>query len=336
MRNLLSPISCALATAVLISGVCGCESTPAEPTATKASADVTPKVTASARPAASARQRPPPPKPVKRKVEAKPTATVKASEDDPLKGKWTLADATKGLTGGKQLTASIETSMGTLECKLFSDKAPLTVANFVGLARGNRPWKTPEGKWEKKPAYDGTIFHRIIKGFMIQGGDPKKNGQGEPGYVIPDEVWEDANHDRPGQLCMANRGPNTNGAQFFITDEAALNLDGGYTIFGECGPVDKIHELAAVPTERGDKPKTQVDIKTVKISLKGEDWAPPGLAAAPAPPAASGSPEAGPSTSASPSASAAPGPAPSASPKAGATSKALSPPKAPTTPDPTQ
>lgn len=341
MRNLLSPISCALATAALISGVCGCESAPAEPTATKASADVKPKTTASARPAASVRQRPPPPKPVKRKVEAKPTATVKASEDDPLKGKWTLADATKGLTGGKQLAASIETSMGTLECKLFSDKAPLTVANFVGLARGNRPWKTPEGKWEKKPAYDGTIFHRIIKGFMIQGGDPKRNGQGEPGYVIPDEVWEDANHDRPGQLCMANRGPNTNGAQFFITDEPALNLDGGYTIFGECGPVDKIHELAAVETERGDRPKTQVDIKTIKISLKGEDWTPPGLAAAPAPPpAASGTPEAGPSTSASaaagPSTSASPAAGPSASAKAGAKTNALPPPKAPATPDPTK
>jgi peptidyl-prolyl cis-trans isomerase A (cyclophilin A) len=332
MRNLLLPISCALATTILVSG---CESAPAEPTATKASADVKPKVTVSARPAASARQRPPPPKPVKRKVEAKPVATVKPSEDDPLKGKWTLADATKGLTGGKQLTASIETSMGTLECKLFSDKAPLTVANFVGLARGTRPWKTPEGKWEKKPAYDGTIFHRIIKGFMIQGGDPKKNGQGEPGYVIPDEVWEDANHDRPGQLCMANRGPNTNGAQFFITDEPALNLDGGYTIFGECGPVDKIHEIAAVETER-DRPKTQVDIKSIKISLKAEDWTPPGLAPAPAPPpAASGTPEAGPSTSASAAASAAAKPAASASPKAGATTKVLEPPMAPKA-DPTK
>ena len=87
-----------------------------------------------------------------------------------------------------------------------------------------------------KPAYDGTSFHRIIKGFMIQGGDAKGNGSGEPGYVIKDELWEGAKHDRAGLLCMANRGPNTNGAQFFITDAAAAHLDTSYTIFGECAP----------------------------------------------------------------------------------------------------
>jgi peptidyl-prolyl cis-trans isomerase A (cyclophilin A) len=210
----------------------------------------------------------PPPKPAKRKVVAKPVATVPVSPDDPMKGKFTLDDATKGLPAGKQLVATIETSMGNLECKLFDDKAPITVANFVGLARGTRPWKTPEGTWEKKPAYDGTIFHRIIKGFMIQGGDAKKNGSGEPGYVIPDEIWEDANHDRPGLLCMANRGPNTNGAQFFITDEAAAHLDVSYTIFGECGPVELIHKIAAVETRPGDRPVTQVDIKKITVTRK--------------------------------------------------------------------
>ena len=207
------------------------------------------------------------PKPQKRKVSAKPTAEVKPAEDDPLKGKWSLDDATKGLPAGKALSATIETDLGSLECKLFDDKAPITVANFVGLARGTRPWKTPEGKWEKKAAYDGTIFHRIIKGFMIQGGDPKKNGTGEPGYVIPDEIWEDANHDRPGLLCMANRGPNTNGAQFFITDEAAAHLDVSYTIFGECAPVDMVHKIASVEVA-GERPKTPVVIKKISITRK--------------------------------------------------------------------
>ena len=190
-----------------------------------------------------------------------------ASPGDPLQGKFTLADATQGLPAGKQLLATLDTSLGTLECKLFDDKAPITVANFVGLARGLRPWKTPGGSWEKKAAYDGTIFHRIIKGFMIQGGDAAKNGSGEPGYVIPDEIWPGAAHDRPGLLCMANRGPNTNGAQFFITDAAAPHLDKGYTIFGECGPVDVIHTIAALPV-RGDHPLNPPDIKKITITRK--------------------------------------------------------------------
>ncbi len=206
--------------------------------------------------------------PPRAKVVAKPVATVPVSPDDPLKGKFTLEDATKGLPPGKQLVATIETSMGKLECKLFDDKAPITVANFVGLARGVRPWKTPEGTWaEKKPAYDGTIFHRVIKGFMIQGGDAKKNGSGEAGYVIPDEIWDDANHDRPGLLCMANRGKNTNSAQFFITDDAANHLDNGYTIFGECGPVELVHQLASVPVS-GSTPKTPIDIKKITVTRK--------------------------------------------------------------------
>jgi peptidyl-prolyl cis-trans isomerase A (cyclophilin A) len=208
-----------------------------------------------------------PNKPAKGKVSARPTASVKVSPDDPIQGQWSLTDATKGLPPGKTLSASIVTDLGTLECKLFDDKAPLTVANFVGLARGIRPWKTPAGQWEKKPAYDGTIFHRIIKGFMIQGGDAKKNGSGEAGYVIPDEVWEDAHHDRAGLLCMANRGPNTNSAQFFITDAAAPHLDRGYTIFGECGPEKLVHEIASVEI-RGERPVKPPTIKTITISRK--------------------------------------------------------------------
>ncbi len=227
----------------------------------------------------------------KRKINAKPAAKVKPSEDDPEKGEWTLEEATKGLKDvkdGNALVATIETSEGKLECRLFEDKAPITVANFIGLARGVRPWKNSDGKWVKEPAYDGTVFHRIIKGFMVQGGDTgckktdgkgvdiKRCGMGEPGYVIPDEVWEDAHHDRPGLLCMANRGPNTNGAQFFITDALAAHLDynaadprsSGYTIFGECGPVDLVHKIAAAEIDKGDRPKTAPEIKKITVARK--------------------------------------------------------------------
>src|SRR6201999_703357 len=140
----------------------------------------------------------------------------------------------KDLKGNGPIVAKIDTSKGTLQCKLFDDKAPITVANFIGLATGKRTWKDPNsGQWVNKPAYDGTTFHRVIKGFMIQGGDPAGTGAGEPGYVIPDEVWAGATHDTIGQICMANRGPNTNGQQFFIMDGVAKHLDRGYTIFGK-------------------------------------------------------------------------------------------------------
>jgi peptidyl-prolyl cis-trans isomerase A (cyclophilin A) len=194
-------------------------------------------------------------------------ASAEPSPDDPLAGKFTLADATKNIKGTGALVARIDTSMGALDCKLYDDKAPITVANFIGLATGERTWKDPaSGKWVTKPAYDGTTFHRVIKGFMIQGGDPKGNGTGEPGYVIKDEIWDGSKHDRTGLLCMANRGPNTNGAQFFIMDEPKASLDGGYTIFGECAPAKVVHDIASVPTGPSDKPQTPVTIKSVKVS----------------------------------------------------------------------
>lgn len=185
---------------------------------------------------------------------------------DPHNGSFTIAEATKDLKGTGPIVAKIDTSKGVLQCKLFDDKAPITVANFIGLATGKRAWKDPNsGQWVTKPAYDGTTFHRIIKGFMIQGGDPKGNGSGEPGYVIKDEIWEGAKHDRAGLLCMANRGPNTNGAQFFITDAAAPHLDRSYTIFGECAPEQIVHDIAGVSVA-GEKPTTPVNIKSVTIT----------------------------------------------------------------------
>lgn len=192
---------------------------------------------------------------------------VKKSKDDPLGGQFSLADATKDLKGSGPILATLETSKGTLHCKLYDDKAPLTVANFIGLATGKRTWKDPNtGAWVNKPAYDGTTFHRIIKGFMIQGGDAKGNGTGEPGYEVKDEVWTGAKHDRAGLLCMANHGPDTNGAQFFITDAGKSSLDDSYTIFGACSPVSVVHDIASVPTGPADRPKTPVTIEKIAIS----------------------------------------------------------------------
>ncbi len=191
---------------------------------------------------------------------------VKAAPGDPEQGDFTLEEATAGLPGSGPLVAEIQTDLGSLKCDLFEDKAPVTVANFVGLARGTRAWND-NGKWVKKPLYDGTVFHRVIRGFMLQGGDPKGNGSGGPGYEIPDEIWEGATHDRRGLLCMANRGPNTNGSQFFIMDGAAKHLDGGYTIFGHCGPDSLIEKLAAVEV-RGDRAVKPTQIKSVNIQRK--------------------------------------------------------------------
>lgn len=201
-----------------------------------------------------------------RNAAAKPAANVAAAPGDPHGGNFTLADATQGLPAKGKLVADIETDEGTLSCELFEDKAPITVANFVGLARGERAWKD-NGKWVKKPLYDGTVFHRVVKGFMIQGGDPNGNGSGGPGYEIPDEIWEGATHDKRGQLCMANRGPNTNGSQFFIMDGSAPHLDGGYTIFGLCSPESVIEKLASTPVQ-GQRAITPPKIKSVKVTRK--------------------------------------------------------------------
>jgi peptidyl-prolyl cis-trans isomerase A (cyclophilin A) len=195
---------------------------------------------------------------------ARPVAEVPVAPDDPLHGKFSLGDATTGLPGKGTLLADIDTELGKLTCELYEDKAPITVANFVGLARGLRPFKGADGSWLKKPGYDGTNFHRVIKGFMIQGGDPAGTGAGEPGYVIPDEIWEGAAHDQRGLICMANRGPNTNGQQFFILDAKASHLDRSYTIFGKCGPDAVIEKLASVEV-RGDHSLTPTKIKKVTI-----------------------------------------------------------------------
>ena len=163
--------------------------------------------------------------------------------------------------------AVFETSLGKITCVLYEKEAPITVANFIGLANGTKEWTDPRtGKKVKKPLYDGTIFHRVIPNFMIQGGDPLGNGTGGPGYMFADEFSPDLHHDKAGRLSMANAGPGTNGSQFFITQVATPLLDNRHTIFGQVvkgqETVDKIEA-----TQRGpmDRPVTDVVLKKLTI-----------------------------------------------------------------------
>jgi len=193
---------------------------------------------------------------------------ARADDDDPAKGKFTLEQATKGLSGSGPLNAKIETTLGTFTCELYEKQAPITVANFVGLARGVRPWKDPKtGKWEeKKPFYDGLIFHRVIPGFMVQGGDPLGVGTGNPGYRFEDEFSPELKFDKPGLLAMANAGPATNGSQFFITEGTPQHLTGRHTIFGLCEPASLVSKITGVKRGPRDKPETDVVIKKVTIT----------------------------------------------------------------------
>jgi peptidyl-prolyl cis-trans isomerase A (cyclophilin A) len=210
-------------------------------------------------------------------------ATGAPDSKDPHEGKFSLDEALKGLTGTGKLHATIKTSLGSFECRLFDDKAPKTVANFVGLARGVRKFWSPKDKaWVQRPYYDGTTFHRVIPEFMIQGGDWKGDGSGDMYYTVPDELHDSLKHDRGGLLCMANRGPNTNEAQFFLTEAAAAHLDSSYTIFGECSPVDLVKKIARVPQSGppNNRPLTPVVIEKVTIERRAA-----GAAAKAAPPA---------------------------------------------------
>lgn len=198
----------------------------------------------------------------------RPVRELAPSLDDPLAGRFDLTDAIRDLHGQWPLRAVLETSEGNLECTLWDEVAPITVASFVGLARGLRPWRDPRsGTWRARPAYDGSSFHRVIPGFMIQGGDPTGTGSGEPGFLLPDEIDESVHTDRRGLLFMANRGPDTNGMQFFILDAPARHIDGRYTAFGECGPDEVIASIAAVRTGAGDRPLVPVTIERVRVAF---------------------------------------------------------------------
>lgn len=194
-----------------------------------------------------------------------------------------LADSQTGSTTPKASTAKpttastsaaaqpvqaiFETTLGNITCTLFPDKAPVTVDNFIGLATGTKDWKNPASgaTMHNQPLYDGTVFHRVIPNFMIQGGDPLGNGSGGPGYSFRDEQ-SDLTFDQPGRLAMANSGPNTNGSQFFITEVPTPHLNGHYNIFGQCDNPELVKQIARLATDpRNDRPFNPPKITHVKI-----------------------------------------------------------------------
>jgi peptidyl-prolyl cis-trans isomerase A (cyclophilin A) len=164
--------------------------------------------------------------------------------------------------------ATLKTSMGDIIIQLFDDKAPNTVANFIGLASGAKEWSDPKtGEKVKRPLYNGTIFHRVIPGFMIQGGDPLGNGTGGPGFRFADEFHAELKHTKAGMVSMANAGPNTNGSQFFITQKATPWLDGRHSVFGVVVKGQNVVDaIINVPRDSRDRPVKDVVIKEVMIS----------------------------------------------------------------------
>ncbi|MFS4091386.1 peptidylprolyl isomerase [Streptomyces sp. AF1A] len=169
----------------------------------------------------------------------------------------------------EQLYATLKTNHGDIEVRLFPNHAPVTVKNFVELAQGEREWTHPgTGEKSRNRLYDGTIFHRVISGFMIQGGDPLGSGIGGPGYKFEDEFHPDLSFNKPYLLAMANAGPGTNGSQFFITVAPTTWLNRKHTIFGEVtSPASQkvVDDIAAVPTGRNDRPAKDVVIESVVI-----------------------------------------------------------------------
>jgi peptidyl-prolyl cis-trans isomerase A (cyclophilin A) len=170
----------------------------------------------------------------------------------------------------KGVYAHFVTSEGNVTVRLFDQEAPKTVENFAGLAEGTKEWTDPRTNQKvKKPYYDGTIFHRVIDGFMIQGGDPLGQGIGGPGYTFPDEFHPKLRHNKAGILSMANRGPNTNGGQFFITLGPTPHLDDRHSIFGEVVEgMDVVRKIGSTKTGERDRPVKDIVIKSVKIERR--------------------------------------------------------------------
>ncbi len=164
------------------------------------------------------------------------------------------------------LHATLATSMGDIRVRLLSETAPKTVENFVGLATGQRTWTDPKtGEERSDSLYNGTVFHRVIPDFMIQGGDPLGTGTGGPGYQFEDEVQGGPSFDKPGYLAMANAGPNTNGSQFFVTVAATPWLDGKHTIFGEVVDGQDVADAISKTSATRDRPDTEVVLNEVRI-----------------------------------------------------------------------
>ncbi|MEZ5318034.1 MAG: peptidylprolyl isomerase [Vicinamibacterales bacterium] len=166
--------------------------------------------------------------------------------------------------------ARFDTNLGTFTAELYEAKTPKTVANFVGLADGTKEWTHPKtGEKHKKPYFDGIVFHRVIDGFVIQGGDPLGEGYGGPGYQFEDEFHPDLRHDRTGILSMANAGPNTNGSQFFVTLGPTPHLDRRHSVFGAVVEgLDVVEKIGKVKTDRNDRPVTPVVMNKVTIERR--------------------------------------------------------------------
>jgi peptidyl-prolyl cis-trans isomerase A (cyclophilin A) len=167
--------------------------------------------------------------------------------------------------------AHFTTSEGNFTARLFDTETPNTVANFTGLADGSKEWTDPRsGRKVNQPYFNGTVFHRVIDGFMIQGGDPLGQGTGGPGYTFADEFHPTLRHRKAGILSMANRGPNTNGGQFFITLAATPWLDNKHSVFGEITEgMDVVKKIGSTPTSKpGDRPVQPITIESVRIETK--------------------------------------------------------------------
>ncbi|AWV88318.1 peptidylprolyl isomerase [Bradymonas sediminis] len=180
-----------------------------------------------------------------------------------------LARFTADIEGDGPLQATIKTDLGTIECALFEAQAPIAVANFVGLATGQKNWIDPSTGHEKQdtPFYNGSGFYRVIPNFFIQAGDPTATGVGGPGYLLPDEISDELSHAMPGTLSMANRGkPDSAGSQWFITAAPIPHLDGRHTIFGHCENLDVVRSIATVPAGPDDRPQDPPKILDIQFS----------------------------------------------------------------------
>jgi peptidyl-prolyl cis-trans isomerase A (cyclophilin A) len=247
---------CVCAMALTVAG-CGGAPEPARPAEPPAA---TPAPTPAPTPAAPAETPTTPPAAAAPSAE-KPAATSTPDPSKPSAAKY-----------GPGIYAHFTTTNGNFIVKFFDKDAPETVANFVGLAEGKKAWTDPRtGRQVRRPYYRNVLFHRIIPGFMIQGGDPEGTGAGGPGYTFEDEIVPSLRHNRPGIVSMANRGPDTNGGQFFITVAPYPSLDGKYSIFGEVVEgLDKVVAMSKVPTtgpggDPPNKPRKDVVINNVRI-----------------------------------------------------------------------
>jgi len=189
-------------------------------------------------------------------------AEVSARREQSMPDKVKAVRRALGMRIGKGLSAVLQTRLGTIRCELFPERAPETVRNFVELAEGRKAWTDPTGESQITPLYPGTIFHRVLPGVLIQGGDPKQDGTGGPGFTLEDE--ERSDFDRPGLLAMANHGRNTAGSQFFITLAPSPHLNGKYTVFGECD-LGTVRKIAAEPLTKESKPEEPVSIEKLTI-----------------------------------------------------------------------